>query len=29
LKIWKTVAISTSVTTVILIVGVIIKCTLK
>jgi len=29
LKIWKTVAISTSVTTVILIVGVIVKCTLK
>lgn len=29
LKVWKTVAISTSVTTVILIVGVIVKCTLK
>lgn len=29
LKVWKTVAVSTSVTTVILIVGVIVKCTLK
>lgn len=29
LKVWKTVAISTSVTTIILIVGVILKCTLK